>query len=93
MRLQNEQSKENILTRLRRIEGQIRGIQKMVSDERDCREILQQITAVKSAIQSMNSLFLKEYVTDCIYNLSNQTDASDREIIIDDLVNLMGKTS
>ena len=51
--------------RLRKIEGQIRGIQKMVEAERDCIDILTQLTAVKSSLQSVAALVLQNYASIC----------------------------
>ena len=51
--------------RLRKIEGQIRGIQKMVEAERDCIDILTQLTAVKSGLQSVAALVLQNYASIC----------------------------
>jgi len=93
MKINNENTKESILNRLKRLEGQIRGIQKMVLEERDCQEIFQQITAVKSAFNSASSLFLKEYVSDCVYNLSDSPDKINKDELIEDLINMVGKAS
>lgn len=46
METSQKESRQAVITRLRRIEGQVRGIQKMIEEEKDCREILTQIAAV-----------------------------------------------
>ena len=43
MKIQNEKTKQQLMSRLRRIEGQVRGVQNMLNEERECREILQQL--------------------------------------------------
>jgi DNA-binding FrmR family transcriptional regulator len=96
MILQNQESKENLLQRLRRIEGQARGIQGMLQDERDCREIAQQLTALHSAVQSVSRMFLQEYATACLLELENESASSSetrsrREKIIQDMIALMDK--
>ena len=58
-------SREAIVKRLKRIEGQIRGLQKMVTDERDCESIVTQLAAVRSAIDSVGALVLNNYVKIC----------------------------
>ena len=58
-------SRETIVKRLRRIEGQIRGLQKMVSDERECESIVMQLAAVRAAIDSVGALVLNNYVHIC----------------------------
>ncbi len=58
----DEINKIKILQRLKRIEGQIRGIQGMILDNRSCEEILMQVSAVKSALHRINKLILEEKV-------------------------------
>lgn len=79
-----------ILARLRRVEGQVRGIHKMVEDERDCREILQQLNATLAALQNAGELFVRAYAKDCLLNME-ATDLRDRESMIDTLLDLMIK--
>jgi DNA-binding FrmR family transcriptional regulator len=57
--------REVILKRLKRIEGQIRGLQKMVVEERDCENIITQLAAVRSAIDSAGALVLNNYMGLC----------------------------
>jgi len=61
----SEVSREAILKRLKRIEGQIRGLQKMVAEERDCESIVTQLAAVRSAISSVGALVLNNYIKIC----------------------------
>jgi len=61
-----EVSRDAIVKRLKRIEGQVRGLQKMVSDERDCESIVTQLAAVRSAIDSVGALVLNNYVKICV---------------------------
>jgi len=58
-------SREVILNRLKRIEGQVRGLQRMISEERDCESIVTQLAAVRSAIDSAGALVLNNYMTLC----------------------------
>jgi CsoR family transcriptional regulator, copper-sensing transcriptional repressor len=57
MKLQNQEIKKQLLSRLRRIEGQVRGVQGMIDEERDCQEILQQLSAIRSAVQGTSVIF------------------------------------
>ena len=58
-------SKTAVIRRLKRIERQTRGIQKMIEDGRDCESILTQLAAVRSAIESAGALVLNNYLTFC----------------------------
>ena len=66
MKIQNPPAKQKIIQRLRRIEGQVRGVQGMLEAERDCQEILQQLAAIRSAVQGVSRTFLQEYAAACL---------------------------
>lgn len=58
-------SAETLINRLKRIEGQVRGIQKMIESGRDCESIITQLGAVRSSIESVGALLLKNYMKLC----------------------------
>ena len=58
--------KDLVLKRLRRIEGQVRGLQRMVEDERYCIDILEQVAAATRALQSVALLLLDEHLAHCV---------------------------
>ena len=60
-----EISRVAVLKRLKRIEGQIRGLHKMVAEERECESIVTQLAAVRSAIDSVGALVLNNYIKIC----------------------------
>jgi CsoR family transcriptional regulator, copper-sensing transcriptional repressor len=76
-------NKENYLKRLRRIEGQVRGIGKMVEDDRYCIDILTQVSAATKALQSVALGLLEEHVRSCVVDAarsgSADTDTKVRE--------------
>lgn len=57
---------KDIVVRLRRIEGQVKGIEKMVSGEVCCRNILVQVAAVRSAMNKVGGLILENYAKNCL---------------------------
>ena len=59
-------NKDNYLKRLRRIEGQARGLQGMVSDEKYCIDILTQVSAMTSALESVALGLLNDHLTHCV---------------------------
>lgn len=61
---------ESILKRLRRIEGQVRGLQKMVAEGRPCEDVLTQMTATKKAMESASTLILQEFLTICATDIA-----------------------
>jgi len=62
------EEKELVLKRLRRIEGQVRGIQRMVEDDRYCIDVLAQVSAATAALQSVALLLLDEHLAHCVTN-------------------------
>jgi DNA-binding FrmR family transcriptional regulator len=90
MSLDEENAKEKLINRLRRIEGQVRGIQNMIAEERNCREIMQQLSAVRSAIQSVSSILAENYTADCLMSL-NEKSTSERNEMIKDLLQMLGR--
>ncbi len=64
--MQNLETKKAVLMRLRRIEGQIRGLQRMVEDEVPCSEILTQVAAVTSASKKVSMAIVQGYMEECL---------------------------
>jgi DNA-binding FrmR family transcriptional regulator len=60
------EEKELVLKRLRRIEGQVRGLQRMVEEDRYCINVLEQVAAATSALQSVALLLLDEHLAHCV---------------------------
>lgn len=89
-KIRDESTKEAIQQRLRRIEGQVRGVHKMVDEERECQEVLQQLNAILSAVQNAADLYVRAYAKDCLLNI-DATEQRDREQAVDRLVDLLVK--
>ena len=82
--------KRRNLSRLRRIEGQVRGLQKMVDEERWCADILTQVASVQEALRSVSRELLRNHLKHCAA-AAVQTDAAAADAIHDELVELMFK--
>ncbi len=74
-----QDNKSNILRRLRKIEGQIKGIQKMVSEEKYCVDILIQIAAVRAALNRVGLIIFEDHTKGCVLEALN-TDKRDEKI-------------
>ena len=82
-----DKDKKSLTNRLNRIEGQVRGINKMLEDEAYCTDILTQVSAVQSALNSFSKEILEEHVRICVVN-----DIRDgKEEVIDDLLKTIRK--
>lgn len=73
---QQEVSDEMLVKRLKRIEGQVRGIQKMIENGRDCESVVTQLAAVHSAIEGVGALLLNNYVKLCFREGAQASSAS-----------------
>ena len=67
-------SKQDILKRLNRIEGQVKGIHKMIDEDKNCGDILTQISAVRAAINKVGSIILEKHSLKCLENLVSSED-------------------
>lgn len=89
MKIYSQAVKDDVQKRLRRIEGQVRGVQRMVEEERACEEVLQQLNAVNAAVRNTTRLFMRAYARDCL--LGEESAGRDAEAMVDDLLDLMDK--
>lgn len=71
--------KDDYLTRLRRIEGQARGLQRMVEEEKYCIDILTQVAAMTKALQAVSLGLLEEHMHHCVVDAARAGDAEGRE--------------
>lgn len=62
----SESVKAEVTRRLRLIEGQVRGVQGMVEKDRDCRDVVTQLAAIKASVASLNTLVAESYARECL---------------------------
>ena len=83
--------REATIKRLNRIQGQVRGIARMISDERYCIEILQQIQAIKSALARVEDAILKDHAATCVATAIASGNDADQRKKFEELVDLFAK--
>ena len=69
-------SKPQLVTRLRKIEGQVRGIERMLADDRYCIDVLTQIAAARTALEKVGLEILDGHVTHCVHDAIASGDAA-----------------
>lgn len=79
---------QSMVNRMKRVEGQIRGIQKMMDEEQNCKDIITQLTAVRSAIDRTIGIIVSENLVECI----SKSDEEDTQKLIQEAVNLLVKS-
>ncbi|MBP3781568.1 MAG: metal-sensing transcriptional repressor [Selenomonas sp.] len=78
---------KKLISRLNRIEGQVRGIRRMVEDDRYCVDIMTQVSAIQAALGAFNKELLAEHIKSCVVHDIREGD----DAVVDELVMLLGK--
>ena len=81
-------SKEDIMRRLKKIEGQVKGIQRMVGEDKYCVDVLVQVAAVRAALNRVGMIVFEKHSRTC---MQNAVKSSDQEAAIEELVGVLGK--
>lgn len=81
-------NKEDLLERLRKIEGQVRGIQRMIEDDRYCVDILTQLAAVRAALNKVSFSLLESHTRGCVAG-AIKADQGDK--LIEELMDVISK--
>jgi DNA-binding FrmR family transcriptional regulator len=80
------EDKRKILNRLRRIEGQVRGIEKMVEDDRYCIDVLTQVGAVMTALESVGLKVLEDHTRHCVAGALSSGDEHEARAKVEELI-------
>jgi len=83
--------KAGCLKRLKRIEGQVRGLARMVEDDRYCIDILTQISAARAALRRVEEEVLRDHVSHCLAHAMASGDAKEQHRKIDELMEVFGR--
>src|SRR5262245_59660775 len=81
--------KKTVQNRLRRIEGQVRGLQKMVEEERYCTDVITQVSSVQEALRGVSRSLLRNHLQHCAASAIRSDQAGAAEAMYDELVDLM----
>ncbi len=80
--------KKSLILRLKRIEGQVRGVQRMIDEEAHCNDVLTQVAAIKSAINQVGLIVFENHAHDCIRS-AIQDETEDARF--EEVINMMSK--
>ncbi|WP_316015736.1 metal-sensitive transcriptional regulator [Roseobacter sp. HKCCA0434] len=86
-------NKDRTLDRLSRLEGQVRGVAKMVESDRYCMDVLAQTAAIRSAILGVEKLILENHAEHCVETAIQSGDAAEQRAKFDELIGLLQKAS
>ncbi|MGY3618071.1 DNA-binding FrmR family transcriptional regulator [Bradyrhizobium sp. USDA 10063] len=86
-----DEIKSSCLKRLKRIEGQIRGLAKMVEDDRYCIDVVTQIGAARAALRRVEEEVLRDHVAHCVEHAISSGDKADQRQKIAELMDVIGR--
>lgn len=88
-----DDNKTKLLNRLRRIEGQMRGVTRMVEEDRYCIDILTKTQALRAALVKVETELLRNHVDHCVRGAFASGDSQDQQAKIEELVEVLQRTS
>lgn len=89
----DEASKRKLLQRLKRVEGQVAAVRRMVEEDTYCVDVLVQIAAARGALGRVGELMLKDHVAHCVSDALQHGDEVERRDKIDELVDVVARYS
>jgi len=87
----DDEKRKNLVTRLRRIEGQVRGLQRMVENDRYCGDVLDQIQSVHQALRSVGKVITRNHLETCVTDALRSGDEEAAEETYDEMMELLYK--
>lgn len=87
-----KKDRTQLLNRLSRVEGQVRGVSKMIEEGRYCIDVLTQIRAVRAALARVESTMLQDHLNHCIENAIVSGDAGEQRKKAAELIELLGRS-
>ena len=89
--MRNAETKRKALGRLRRIQGQVQGLQRMIGDDAYCVDVLLQISAVQGALEQVRKLLLGRHIESCVADAVHSGSRGDRQKKIDELLDVFAR--
>jgi DNA-binding FrmR family transcriptional regulator len=86
-------AKSSCIKRLSRIEGQVRGLSRMVEDDRYCIDIVTQISAVRAALRRVEQEVLRDHVGHCVKHAMQSDDVEDQDRKIQELIDVLARSN
>jgi CsoR family transcriptional regulator, copper-sensing transcriptional repressor len=81
--------KKEVLVRLRRMEGQLKGIQKMIEEDKYCVDVLNQLSSIMAATQKVANIIMKDHIQGCVRDALTRNDHSEEHV--NELISVMEK--
>ena len=85
----NEPSKRSLQARMRRIEGQVRGVARMIDEDRYCVDVITQLQAIRAALKRVEEAVLKDHVAHCVEHAIATGDRDDQRRKVQELLGII----
>jgi DNA-binding FrmR family transcriptional regulator len=89
----NESVKASCIKRLSRIEGQVRGLSRMVEQDRYCIDIVTQLSAVRAALRRVEQEILRDHVGHCVKHAMRSNDRADQDRKVQELMDVLARSN
>jgi CsoR family transcriptional regulator, copper-sensing transcriptional repressor len=89
----SDELKQGLHERLKRIEGQVRGIDAMLQEDKPCPQVLQQLSATAAALHGVSALVLRNYLENCMTAAIESGDKKRKQAVFDELIEVIKKFS
>lgn len=87
------EQKQQLMNRLKTVEGHVRGVQRMVEDDAYCIDILKQTQAIQRALEKFNSLILANHLNSCVTTALRGEEPQERERVVTELLQVFDATN
>jgi DNA-binding FrmR family transcriptional regulator len=89
----DDPTKAGVIRRLQSVEGHVRGIQRMVEDDKYCIDVIKQISAVQAALSKAQEIILDQHLHSCVTTAIRGDDPDRREAVIDEILGVFSITN
>ena len=89
--MMNDQASRDVFLRLKKIEGQVRGIVKMIEDGRYCIDVLSQTRAIVSGIRKVEDKIMSQHLQTCVADTMKSENLSDKDVKIHEIMHVLSK--
>ena len=86
-------AKSTCLTRLARIEGQVRGLSRMIEEDRSCIDVVTQIAAVRAALRRVEEEVLRDHISHCVEHAIVSGNAAEQRRMVTELMDVLGRSA
>jgi CsoR family transcriptional regulator, copper-sensing transcriptional repressor len=87
-----DDNKASVLRRLGRIEGQVRGVARMVEADRYCIDVITQLSAVRAALRRVEEEILRDHVSHCVEHAIASGDKADQRQKVSEIIDVLGRS-